>query len=841
MAQREFSSPMQTAKPGRTRKSRIRALLRRLRGRPDSEHEMGFNRVLMAVAVFLYVIFNNPAPEGMLALAVYVAATVAAFIHILFDPAARAWRRLLMMAVDFGGLSYFLYVNDIHAAGCWPLYLWTILGNGFRFGNRYLFAGALMAIGFFLSVILTTPFWHDNMALSVGLLVALVIIPAHSSQLIKKLSKAKAEAEEASRAKSYFLASVSHELRTPLTAILGLGAHLRDSDLSPEQRSMAETVVTAGRSLLSLINQLLDFARLGAKGITSESGPFDLLPLLFSVRDMMKVTAEEKGLRIAIHVAPETPLHLEGDEARIRDVLVNLVGNALKFTESGSITISANGEDVANGNQQIRFGVADTGIGIKPEAQQHIFESFRQADHTIIDRFGGTGLGLAISKQLVALLGGDIGVDSVPGEGSCFWFTARVRPIEAGQEAAPQGAEYILVSTDSETIDAMEKAAGEPGIALRAVNNLAEARTLALASVPSAPRAVLIDEHELARQGIEAGEIPERLGPEILPILLRPIGSGLDDIELKRSYISFITPDSGPEKLARALRIASAGIHAATPAEQEPADCRPLRILVADDNVMNQKVFAMILGRAGHQIETAADGEAALDAMKDHSFDIVLMDVNMPVLNGIEATKLYRFTALGRRRIPIVGITADASPATAERCIEAGMDACIAKPVEAAALLRLLAELTSETEAPVAPVFDPTGVVVPLFRGDESQTPAINASKLHELEELGGEEFLADLLNQYVADTESLLTSLSAGVAAADAKAFRDAAHALRSSAGNVGADRLAEICQHLQRIEQREFEAKGGYHLKQLETELARVRAELADGRPTRPTVMHR
>lgn len=817
----------------------------RLRGRPDSEHEMSFNRLTIVIIMMISIAALNPESAAIRVLACYWLASLVVFAHILFDQSVHVWRRLGVMMMDMAVISYCMYSNGAYAAGFWPIYLWVILGNGFRFGNAYLFATAAAAVIGFGLVVVATPFWNNAAGLSVGLLFGLIVLPAYTSQLIKKLSKAKLAAEEASRAKSYFLASVSHELRTPLTAIIGLGAHLRDSDLPAEQRNMAATVVTAGRSLLGLINQLLDFARLGARGMGFETKPFDLLPMLHSVRDLFKMSAEEKGLKLSVHVAACVPLRISGDKSHIRDVIVNLVGNAIKFTDSGSVTISADAERLANGSLRLIIAVADTGIGIAPEAQQHIFASFRQADETILDRFGGTGLGLAISKQVATLLGGEIGVDSVPGQGSRFWFTAMIE--EAPQNAldtAPDEGELILFSSDGATISTMEALAGRVGIATGALASLDKALERALDPTRTTPCAILIDERECDRQAIRFDDLLAALDPRIATILLRAPEDGIGDAEAERNFAVCLTRDSNADEMTRALRIASTMVAQGSgedlPAEIALPSCK-LRILVADDNVMNQKVFSMLLSRAGHEVEVAENGETALDAMKDHGFDIVLMDVNMPVLNGIEATKLYRFTALGRKRIPIVGITADASPATAERCLDAGMDACISKPVEAAPLLQLIAKLTDPGEAPAVPSFDPSGVIVPLFRQEEPELPPINAAKITELVSLGGPEFVEDLLREYVADAESLIEMIRESVAEGDIDGFRNGTHALRSSGANIGADKVAELCRHYQRIERSEFDAKAESHLASLDAELERVREALVHHQYKRATVVRK
>lgn len=823
-------SDFMNAAPNRSPSTRSGAkeLLLRLRGRPDSEHEMSFNRVTIVIVMLLCIAAVNPRSSAVLLLIGYWLASVAVFAHILFDNAVRVWRRLGVMIMDMAVISYCLYSNGANAAAFWPLYLWVIFGNGFRFGNPYLFSAAATATAFFAIVVAKTVFWRDAIWLSAGLLTGMVVLPAYASKLISKLSNAKLKAEEANRAKSYFLASVSHELRTPLTAIIGLGSHLRDSDVGAEERGMAETIVTAGRSLLSLINQLLDFSRLGSKGINAAAEPYELTSLLVSVRELMQGVAGAKGLRIALHINSGMPLSLIGDEFHLREVLVNLVSNAIKFTDEGCVTISADCQRTAAGEMKLLLSVTDTGIGIDSKAQGHIFESFRQADETIIDRFGGTGLGLAICKQVAELLGGEIGVESAPGQGSRFWFTSKtqIAPTLEGQKDSPQ---LVLISSDAAAALRLGEILQPSGIIVGRVTSPEEARRL----IAQTPAVLMIDEREFMLEHLSLGSLREQLGSPVAPILLaRPRGKGkLLPARVQCEFASTVTTLCGLEPLLAAIGIARAfGQRTISPAGQPISQARhPRRVLIADDNSMNQKVFGMILKRAGHQVETAQDGERALDIMKEEGVDLVLMDVNMPVLNGIEATKLYRFMALGRRRIPIVGITADASPETSERCLSAGMDACVSKPIEPAQLLELIDDLTDCSPAAAAPVFDPAGIVTPLFQGRQDDASAINWDKVDELADLGGPEFVEELLAEYVVDTKSLLEAIRDSVASADLEGFRNGTHALRSSGANIGAEKVAQMCLHLQRIGREEFEVKSVAHLRTLELELQRVRDALA------------
>ena len=812
----------------------LKGLASRLRGRPDSEHEMSFNRLGFASVILLYIITASPDPQAIWILSSYCVASAAVFLHILVDSSVRVWRRILVMIADIVMLSYVMHTNGAYAAAFFPVYLWVIFGNGFRFGVPYLYAAVATSILSYSAVIATTPFWRDHLNLSLGLLVGLVILPAYAGSLIRKLSRAKQEAEAASQAKSYFLASVSHELRTPLTAVIGLGTQLHETKLDRDQQTMASTIVSAGRSLLSLIDQLLDFSRHEAEGTPMESKSFDLFALLLDIRKLMQANARGKQLEIALHIAPQTPLKLKGDEKHIREILVNLVGNAVKFTERGSVTIAAHAECTATGDLALHLSVSDTGIGIAPEAQQHIFESFRQADRSIMDRYGGTGLGLAICKHLASALGGEIGVDSTPGEGSRFWFTAKVEEDEeAGSDVVEVGGTQIfLLSDDAAVAEQLETKLAPGDIVVHAAHD-AEELGVRIAAVESGlPFAVMADAGTLERLSISAETLHEQLPSGALPILLQ-IGEDAgqaDDPSLQSMFGSLLSVDASLEETCRAIRIARIGGTPAGNTRKDKPARKPRRILLADDNRVNQKVFGMILTRAGHKVHVVADGEAALDAMRDHQVDIVLMDVNMPVMNGIDTTKLYRFAALGQPHLPIIAVTADASQQTADRCMEAGMDACITKPVEPETLLQLIDNLTAK--APPAevtlPIYDPAGVVAPLFPEKHPEVPAIDWSALSDLEEIGGQEFLIDLLEDYVTDSGTLLEALKVSVETSNLETFRYGAHALKSSAANVGARKLAEICGHLQHIGMPEFTGKAREHVHALEDELQRVRSAL-------------
>ncbi len=307
---------------------------------------------------------------------------------------------------DLGLFSFGLHISGEAGAAFILVYFWAVLGNGSRFGLTYLTIAAVTALACFGIVYLNTPFWQEQTSVSIGLAAALIVIPAYTSKLVRKLSEAKQQAEEASRSKSLFLASMSHELRTPLNAIIGLADLLTGGRLTSEQHEMARVIGASGRSLLSLIETVLDFARIEAGQMTVKSETVEIASLLRDVRAMIGVSARKKGLRVTIHIRPDTPQAILADRRHLEEIILNLASNAVKFTETGYVRLEVGFRGEVDGRGDFLVDVADTGIGIDPSAHARIFERFTQADGSIMDRFGGTGLGLAIVRQLVRAMGG---------------------------------------------------------------------------------------------------------------------------------------------------------------------------------------------------------------------------------------------------------------------------------------------------------------------------------------------------------------------------------------------------------------------------------------------------
>jgi two-component system sensor histidine kinase RpfC len=810
----------------------------RFRRRPDSEHEMTINRLVFSLLILSYLLVavftgKSDVREPLVTISAYFAFSAGFFIHILLRPGISVPRRVLAMFVDLVTLSYGLHVGNEITSLLYPIYLWTIFGNGFRFGLKYLFLSTAISVAGFSVVVATTDYWWSHLYLAGGLLTGLIILPLYAATLIRKLSAARQQAEQASQAKSRFLASVSHELRTPLNAIIGLSDLMRDTTLDSEQQEMTRTIGTAGRSLLTLINSILDLSRIEERRMESRPVEFDLHALLADVRAILSVQASAKSVRLALHVTTRTPRFVKADRRHLEEILVNLGGNAVKFTERGQVVIAVDAVRRHGGEIRLRCEVSDTGIGIAPDAQARIFESFTQADETIIDRFGGTGLGLAIVKELVEFHRGEIGVESAPGAGSTFWFEIGIETAEAAASPfSPAGVSVVLLSPD----ERLRELLSASGADVRLVASPEKARpTVDLLRRQGVRRPVaVIDAGPRAADAVPAATalMGEAHAPMLILVTDEPV-AGMPSRDLRSLFVTTLSRPIDGAGLAAALEVACGneapayGVRDGGTTESK----RKLAVLVAEDNRTNQMVIAKILRRAGHDVHLVDNGEAALDALDARDFDIVLMDVNMPVMNGIEATKLYRFASLGRERVPIIALTADATAEARARCDEAGMDACVTKPIEPARLLEIIEKsaLDRANRAAAPPSLNEGVTRIaehPKFRPNANQS--LNRQTLDDLETIGGKDFVAELVAQFSGDAASTLRDLAAAAADGDVELFRERAHALRSAAANIGALGIYDMCLAWRQIGASELASRGHEYVTRLRDEMGRVRHAL-------------
>jgi PAS domain S-box-containing protein len=635
------------------------------------------------------------------------------------------------------------------------------------------------------------------------------------------------QAESASQAKSGFLAAMSHEIRTPMNGVLGMAELLGDTALSKEQREYLDSITQSGQALLTIINDILDFSKIEAGKLKLDPIAFDLEMAAHDVIQLLTAKAQEKGLELILRYTPECPKHLMADPGRMRQILLNLVGNAVKFTEEGHVMLELTCLRREADKATLRIAVQDTGIGLSTEAKSRLFRSFSQADSSTTRKYGGTGLGLAISKQLVGLMGGEIGVESTPGQGSTFWLRLTL-PLAQASEPLPQanleGIRALAVDDNPVNRRIFREQLGCFGMRVETLAKPERAlelmRSRAKAGRPF--QIVLLDHQMPGMDGEQLGRAilaDTELAPT-LPLMLltssghrgdarrcrdagfaayltKPLLSG----DLRRTLASVLgirERESGRAPLVTRYTVAEA-----QKVTQSKTQRFIGRVLLVEDNLVNRKVALSMLKKLALEVATAVDGREAVErCAQQGGYDLILMDCQMPVMDGYAATRAIREQE-GGGHTPIIALTANAMESDRQKCLDAGMDEYLAKPFTRIELSTVLGkwlgkDRAAASEAIEKPVGADTASTV------ESTAPVLDAEKLARLRAAMGEDF-AELVPAFLQDAEQMLEALRRANAGADAAQVRRIAHSLKSSSANLGAMRVSELAKGL------EFQAKDG------------------------------
>ena len=682
-------------------------------------------------------------------------------------------------------------------------------------------------------------------------------LAAHRDELEREVEARTAElrhakdlAEAGSRAKSEFLATMSHEIRTPMNGILGMTELLRNTMLSAQQRRFADSVQQSGEHLLSIINDILDFSKIEADKLHLESIHFNLRQLVEDLACLFARPAESKGLEMVCSVPHDLPVAVQGDPVRLRQILTNLVSNAIKFTSQGEIVVRVSllAEDVWQA--RLRFEVQDSGIGISDEAQARLFQAFVQADGSTTRRFGGSGLGLAIARRLVDLMHGEIGLHSQAGKGTLFWFEIPLRKQEPSARAPLDLAGHlaglrVLVVDDNATNREIlaNQLAGWRMLHSAAVD--AHDALQQLATTTSAFDLAILDLHMPAMDGFELADAirgdPRWADLPLLMLSSVSVGAG-ERVHQRAMLDCYLTKPVRQSDLYDAI---ATTVARRPPAERPmPAAATPAvvagkprlagHVLVAEDNPVNQEVAAAMLESLGLSYHLAENGRIALERVLNERFDLVLMDCQMPEMDGFETTSRIRDgqrSGALKQHLPIVALTANAVAGDRERCLAAGMDDYLSKPFGREQLAAILQRWLPQPPA-AGTAATPAAAVVAAAAAAPTGDEAINPRALDAIRQLpgpNGELLVQKVVAAYVGDAPARLAQLQAAAAAGDADALRRAAHALKSSSANVGAEQLSALCREIESLGRSGSVEAAKTLLTGVESQLPRVLAALA------------
>jgi two-component system, sensor histidine kinase RpfC len=658
---------------------------------------------------------------------VYLVLYAAILLSVLLRPYWEA-RRFAALFFDSVAVSLAIYLTGDPGSPFYLVYIWIFVSAGTRYGRRHLAVAAAAAVLTYNITLAALDGWTTSPMDAVFRILVLVLLPLYQDSLLVKLREARNAAERADQAKGAFLANMTHELRTPLTGVLGMTNLLRRTRLDTQQREYVDAVASSANMLQALIGDILDLSKIDAKKLHLEHSAFDLREPVMDVCEVMHTQALTKGLDLVCDVSPDIPERVVGDALRVRQILFNLIGNAVKFTDHGEVVVRAAVAEAPAGDGRIGvlLEVADTGIGIPKDKLGLIFESFSQADDSTTRRYGGTGLGTTIARDLIGLMHGDIRVESEPGHGTrlAVWLPLLGQDCPAPPATpAPRfdGVRVLIYERNATQRDLIQRTCRDLGMRCFAEQDigrlgavLQNAGAIDLLIVADSPEAIALPEllasfHRLLHPGIPYllliyGQRRDGLVGHCRHCLTKPflredlIEALAMALKARPAAPPRVVPAVAPAEHERVEDAPTPGAATAAsehaPALPEPAADAP-RVLVAEDNDIAATVISTLLAQQGVAVTLVTDGQQALDAVRRSEFDLAFIDLRMPKLDGFDFTRRVRDNAGAGRRLPIIALTANAAEDVKDRCLAAGMDAFLTKPVDPGALERAVAKYAS--------------------------------------------------------------------------------------------------------------------------------------------------
>ena len=777
---------------------------------PGQEIWQGVIRVIIGTLILVYLFIMllldhadfsvGPTMATGFAFGIFSFATIA---FILKSPAPSKPRRVASIFADASAINYAIHLADAWGAVLFPFLIFITIGYGIRFGSRFMALCGIVALGGFLTVISVGDHTWTRTAMIGGIIHSLVLIPLYAFRLVGQLHASLEKTKELSDSKTRFWAGVSHELRTPLNAIINNTKELKQTRLDPDQRECIEDADLACQSLLHICNQTLDFTKAESDQLTFEHIDFDIDHLMVSVARTARGSARNKDITLDVHVSPQTPIALEGDPHRLRQVLNNLINNAIKFTEPGGhIEVNLECLQQSRDSVLLRFEVSDTGVGISEKALPHVFESYRQADESITRRYGGTGLGTSISKKIVEGMDGEIGVTSIVGEGSTFWFEIPFTLQNAHVDAmldemrvliltGPEGiAPYLQDYMTGWHVDCV--ALSDTAAALRAIASMGNAPYDALVVT----RPVLdLNVGQFVSHVRELGLKDDR------PIILvdNPTDRATEVALLHQGISCIVHRPADKTALYNALHLAAfdrleaRNVKTLFTAPERGADAGK-RILVADDSMLNLRILRRLLEKQGHHVDAVSDGNGALDKLEATRYDLVFVDYNMPDLSGVEVVQFFRATYPDRRDMPFVMLTADTTSEARQMCDRAGINEYLTKPIDSRQLYNVIEALTSSDDG----AGSEPGTALPRSDVISDHAALLDYEELEKLQEEHSDGFGIYVIKQYIESSRITVLNMREHFRRGDMSAVGLDAHTLKGQSGYIGAQRIIDSCRRI-------------------------------------------